>query len=442
MTKARDAQGHVLTDATPEAAAYLDEATRAFTLAYGDALADIERATKASPRAPMVLLARVWIQVLSNDPALVQAARAALAAIQELAMNEREQAHASALADAVASRWGAAVSTLDRHLMNYPRDLIAHQCAMRLDGFQGRFHLAAGRSARALPLWSKDQAGYGILLSFLGFGLEELGDYARAEDVSREAALLEPHGYWPHHAVSHVLEMTGRPTEGLRWMEERRHLWDGKQNTNRVHIWWHKALFHVELGKLDDALKLYDQEILPTLRPVGTSLCNATALLWRLEALGCSAGERWAHVADLWHDRANGCTSMFNDIHAAMTSVRAGEESRYDALLAAMRDTAASGGPFAANYRDVGVPIVEAMASFHRANYADAVGRLMPVRFELWRMGGSKAQRDLVEWTLTEAAVRAGNRAAALAMAHERLAMRPNSRVNQQFLKEAEAIAA
>ncbi|MEZ5855091.1 MAG: tetratricopeptide repeat protein [Hyphomicrobiaceae bacterium] len=440
MTK--DAQGHELTNATSEAAGHLDQAARAFTLAYGDVMADLDNAAKAAPQAPMVALIKAWVQALSNDPAMVEAARAALPAIQQLTMNEREQAHASALAEAVASRWASAVAILDRHLMHYPHDLMAHQCAMRLDGFQGRFHLAAGRSARALPLWSKDQPGYGILLSFLGFGLEEAGDYAKAEDISRQAALLEPHGYWPHHAVSHVLEMTGRPSEGLQWMNERQALWAGKANSNRVHIWWHKSLFHVELGQYDQALKLYDDEILPTLRPVGTSLCNPTALLWRLEALGCPAGDRWRHVADLWQERANGRTSMFNDIHAAITAVRAGEDARFETLLHAMRATAAANGPFAANYRDVGIPIAEAMASFHRRDYTDAVERLMPVRFELWRMGGSKAQRDLIEWTLTEAAVRAGNRDAALALAHERLAARPQSTVNRHFLAEAEAIAA
>jgi hypothetical protein len=32
------------------------------------------------------------------------------------------------------------------------------------------------------------------------------------------------------------------------------------------------------------------------------------------------------------------------------------------------------------------------------------VALLQPVRFDLWRIGGSHAQRDMVDWTLTEAA--------------------------------------
>ena len=32
----------------------------------------------------------------------------------------------------------AAVAVLDRHLMHYPFDLVAHQAAMLLDGYLGR----------------------------------------------------------------------------------------------------------------------------------------------------------------------------------------------------------------------------------------------------------------------------------------------------------------
>ena len=57
-------------------------------------------------------------------------------------------------------------------------------------------------------------------------------------------------------------------------------------------------------------------------------------------------------------------------------------------------------------------------------------------------MGGSHAQRDVVDWTLTEAAVRGGMRDVALALAHERLGARPRSVVNRDFLRRAERIAA
>src|SRR5437763_14361770 len=106
-----------------------------------------------------------------------------------------------------------------------------------------------------------------------------------------------------------------------------------------------------------------------------------------------------------------------------------------------MRDTAASGLEAAGLYRAVGIPIVEGLMAFHRRAYAEVIELLLPVRFDLWQIGGSHAQRDVVDWTLTEAAVRAGQRDVALSLAHQRLATRPRSAPNRRFLRQAEAIA-
>src|SRR5215471_13519104 len=102
---------------------------------------------------------------------------------------------------------------------------MAIQAAALGDGFLGRFHRIRDRAARALPLWPKEMPGYGSLLAFHAFGAEEAGDYARAEDESREAVELEPLSFWPHHTVAHVMEMTGRPEDGLGWMSAREALW-------------------------------------------------------------------------------------------------------------------------------------------------------------------------------------------------------------------------
>jgi hypothetical protein len=305
----------------------------------------------------------------------------------------------------------------------------------------GRFPWIRDRSARALPFWTADQPGYATLLAFHAFGAEEAGDYTRAEDESRAAAELEPLSFWPHHTVAHVMEMTGRPEDGLGWMAAREALWSGPGHVNEVHIWWHRALFHLELGQYEEALALYDGPIRATQRPVALSLTNATALLWRLDTLGCDVGKRWREQAALWQGHADGNCLVFADIHAAMAELRSGEEPLVERRLAWMRETAANGVEAAGLYRSVGVPVVEGLAAFHRAAYVETVELLLPVRFDLWQIGGSRAQRDVVDWTLTEAAIRAGQRHIALSLAHERLATRPRSAPNRRFFRQAEAIA-
>ena len=190
------------------AAAHINEAVRTFTLNYGDPNTHLELAREADPDCAMPDLMQAWLLTLSNDGVQVSRARELHRNIEESGLTEREAQHLRAVRLASEGQWPSAVAVLDRHLMSDPHDLAGHQCAMRLDGYLGRFHRVAGRSARALPSWSKDDPNYGTMLSFYGFGLEELGDYERAEDVSRAAAEREPYGYWPHHAVSHVLEMT------------------------------------------------------------------------------------------------------------------------------------------------------------------------------------------------------------------------------------------
>jgi hypothetical protein len=65
---------------------------------------------------------------------------------------------------------------------------------------------------------------------------------------------------------------------------------------------------------------------------------------------------------------------------------------------------------------------------------------LHPIRLVANQFGGSHAQRDVIDWTLTEAAIRAGMREVALALSHERLALKPHSPVNREFVRRAGAI--
>jgi len=437
-----DAQGHHLTGATPAAVIDYDRAVRAFNLVHGDSLSLFDTAREAAPDFAMAHLGKAWVLAMANDPILLSRAAALVDAVRPLRLNEREQAHFAALSLVVQGARGAAVAVMDRHLMRYPFDLLAHQGAALIDGFLGRFPCVRDRSARALPLWPKDRPGYGTMLAFHGFGLEEAGDYARAEDESREAAEREPLSFWPHHTVAHVMEMTGRPEDGLGWMAARETLWSTPEHVNQVHIWWHKALFHIELGQYDAALALYDGPMRATQRRVGVALTNASALLWRLDTLGVAIGERWRELAALWEGHADGKCLVFTDIHAAMAELRSGQEALAERRLAAMRETAGGDVEAAPLYRTVGIPVVEALRAFHRGAYDTAVELLLQTHVDLWQIGGSHAQRDVIDWTLAEAAVRAGQRDVASALAYERLASRPRSAPNRRFLQSAEAIAA
>ena len=127
-----------------------------------------------------------------------------------------------------------------------------------MDFFRGNAHDLRDRIARVLPAWSSDVPGHGVVMGMYAFGLEECGEYGRAEDMGRAAIDAEPRDAWAHHAVAHVMEMQGRAQDGIGWMLAREPHWSGDDNFFKVHNWWHKALFHLDIGQTQEALKLYD----------------------------------------------------------------------------------------------------------------------------------------------------------------------------------------
>ena len=135
----QDAQRHHLSGATEAAATAYDQAVRAFNLVNGDAVGLFDAACQAAPDFAMAYLGKAKVFALANDPGLMTQAEALVETARPLRLNEREQAHLAALSHLVQGSRAAAVAVLDRHLMRYPFDLVAHQGAAVTDGFLGRF---------------------------------------------------------------------------------------------------------------------------------------------------------------------------------------------------------------------------------------------------------------------------------------------------------------
>jgi hypothetical protein len=438
----RDAQGNAVSGGGSGAVARLDQAIHALTIGHGDPIGLLDAAAATTPEMPIALIAKAWIFAIPLDPKLAVMARELATRAGTLPMNQRERALLGALDLTLAGERRAGITALDAHLLDHPRDILAHYIALYGDTLLGRAHRIRDRITRALPFWSPETPGFAAFRAIRSFGLEETGRYTEAEDDARAAIAQEPHLYLAHHTVAHCLEMTGRPETGVAWSRERAPFWASAESFGQSHLWWHTTLFHVELDQFGEALALYDGPLMRTVRPVGFSVSDPAALLWRLDTLGCDVGRRWHDLLPRWEDHADGRSTVFTDLHAAMTELRSGNETRAEARLATMRQTAAGTGEAAAIYRDVGVPLVEGIMAFHREAYDDCVALLFPLRAEVWRIGGSHAQRDIIDWTLTAAALRAGLRALALGLCYERLAARPESVVNRRFQRAAEQIAA
>ena len=261
---------------------------------------------------------------------------------------------------------------------------------------------------------------YHAILAMHAFGLEETGDYGRAEAAGREAVALQPRNGWAQHAVAHVLEMQDRRAEGVAWMTADPDAWS-RQSFFAIHNYWHLALFQLGLGDTDAVLRLYDGPIYGERSNLAFDMADAAALLWRLHLQGVDAGARWAELADVYAREPRG-QSAFDDVHAMMAYVGAGRDAEAAATLAAM--TAATQGPGdnAQVTADVGLPIGQAIQAFGAGDFARTADLLRDVRSHAARFGGSHAQRDVIDLTLIAAAKRSGETSLVRALQAERSA--------------------
>lgn len=436
-----DRQGHRMSGANAASAARYDEAMTAFNLYRGDPLSALDAATAEAPRHAMAPIAKGFLLALATEPAAADAARRLHDMARDLPMDERERSHLAVLATLLRGDWVRAAIAMDLHNARWPRDLLGLQVGHLLDFFRGNARDLRDRIARALPGWAPGVPGYGVVLGMYAFGLEECGDYGRAEEMGRRAVDIEPRDAWAHHAVAHVMEMQGRAQDGIGWMAVREPHWTGDDNFFKVHNWWHRALYHLELGQQAEALALYDGPVRGGRSAVAVDMVDASALLWRMDLAGIEVGDRWAELAEAWERHADGRLYPFNDWHAAMAYLGAGRQAALDGLVQRLRRTASGDNEVAGWAMRIALPLIEGFAAFRRGDHAQAAALLHDVRFVANQQGGSHAQRDIIDWTMTEAALRGGQRDLALSFANERLALKAHSPLNRGFLARAMALS-
>jgi hypothetical protein len=324
-----------------------------------------------------------------------------------------------------AGEFQAAGRILEDVAIAFPRDVLALQAGQQMDFLTGDNRMLRDRIARALPAWSEGMPDHHAILGLHAFGLEETGQYARAEASGRRAIELQPRNGWAQHAVAHVLEMQDRRAEGVTWMRDNAPAWT-PESFFAIHNWWHLALFHLGLGETDEVLRLYDGPIYGEGSTMAFDMVDASALLWRLKLLGVEVGDRWARVADNYalHPRGQ---YAFDDVHAMLALVGAGRDAEAETTVATLRAVAAGTGENAGITREIGLPIAEAVQAFGQGRYGAAVERLRTVRNRAARFGGSHAQRDIIDLTLIAAAGLAGERGLERALLAERAAVLPQT---------------
>ena len=422
-----DLYGCALSTSSRPAAAKFDQALRQIRTYHGDPIATLDAALEDDGHFGLAWITRAVVLAQMTDRLFADEVTRSLRAARTCELDDRERAHIAG-----ATRWAegqllASTASFARIAQENPRDALAVQIAHAGCFFTGQqFELRDSPFAALRAHGPGDEARHAIL-GMAAFGLEECGDYARAEAFGREAIELEPLDAWAAHAVAHVHEMRGDIDQGRDWLDRTSQGWSQDCGFG-YHNWWHLALLHLDAQDPKAALALYDERIRPNDEAnLALEMLDASALLWRLYLEGVDTGDRFARLARAWELKAEDGVLAFNDLHAVMAFIGADQQALAERSLHAMRRTAQEQGDNALMTSAIGLPLAEGFVAFGAGRHAEAVEKIMRVRGQAQRFGGSHAQRDVLPLTALHAAVRGGMRATAEALAAERLAHKPQS---------------
>ena len=328
---------------------------------------------------------------------------------------ERERSHVEAVARHVEGDSGPLV----RHLATHPTDALLLSVAVPTIAFAGVTTVPqdAWRIVeRCIPAYGDDWWFTGLL----AFTRQEQGRFEEAMELSCRSLAVAPGAGHSAHARAHAHYETGDHAAGLSWMDA----WiagPGAGVDSLSHFSWHAAMHELSRGDLAAVRARYDAQLRP--RPGGgcRGLVDAGSLLWRWTLTpGSSDVPGIEEVLDgLDEDLLHRPPTPFVALHSAVALCAADDAAGLDLLARSCEQHPDS------TQREVAAPVARALRRLvlgDASGAADALARVQPV---LWRVGGSDAQREVVEETRICALVRAGRYDEALSVLDRRLDRRP-----------------
>jgi tetratricopeptide (TPR) repeat protein len=382
--------------------AYVEGCEAKLTM-YPGAIEGFDRAIAADPGFALPHAAKAHVLLERGD---VAAARASMAAANSCAagLSAREASHIAFFDLLTSGDAEAALSRLLAHLKAWPRDVVALGTTAFTNGLIGSSG-RAGQKRSLLDLLERLAPAYGDDWWFTahhGMALSENGQRDAARPKIDRSLAQNPNNPWAAHARAHLCYEEGEANAAGSFLAS----WLTTYPRNGLlysHLSWHLALGELEAGDTAAAFRLFREAFSPDVHsgPPRGKVNDAVSFLWRSELAG---HPRDAEAWRIMHEFANSTFPRagvaFSDMHIALAQVVAGHDAGLEARARQVHQLVAKGrypsGPC--------VPAVSrAFAAFERQDFPTAIDALEPIAGELERLGGSRAQLDLVEFTLLKA---------------------------------------
>lgn len=331
---------------------------------------------------------------------------------------ERERSHVHAVASHVQGNSRPMIS----HLHDYPLDALLLSVAVPTIAFAGVTTVPQESWAiveRARPAYGDDWWSGGLL----AFVRQEQRRWDEAMELSAASLEVEPAAGHSVHARTHVHYETGDHRAGRDWIDG----WingPGRTADNLAHYSWHAALHELSLGDFDAVQRRYARELAPPIVVGCRALVDSCSLLWRWAITpGCvDVPAMESCAASVEDDLLDAPPTPFMAMHSAVTLCALGESDRLSRLERWAAHHADS------TYGDIVSPLCAALRALADDDPGTASDRLAELTDQVWRLGGSDAQREIVEDTLIAALLAAGRLDEARPVIDSRLDRRASTR--------------
>jgi tetratricopeptide (TPR) repeat protein len=332
------------------------------------------------------------------------AAKAAIARARELAprLAGREASHVAALGLVLDGQGPAALAAIHAHLKEWPRDAMALAPCVGVFGLYG-FSGANDRAAQLRQMLDGLENAYGEdwwFLAMQAFSHVETGSIDSARAKILRALALNPRDAHGAHIRAHVHYEAGESAEGQRYLAGFVAAYP-REGLLHCHIQWHRALWALAEGNMEDAWAFYDANVAPGALwgPSLNVLTDAASFLMRATLKGAAPPSgAWDKVLAYGKAEFPRAGLAFVDLHVSLAAAMAGDEAECAARGTGTRGPAQ---PMVAR-------AAEGFSAFAKQDWLRAIEALSAVLPEHERFGGSLAQRDLIEEMLAAAHRHAG----------------------------------
>ncbi|HZC13491.1 MAG TPA: tetratricopeptide repeat protein [Thermoleophilaceae bacterium] len=425
-----DSRGLPLSTASDLAAERYRDGVDLLLSAWPGAADALEEATAADPDFAFAHAARARLHAIRAEPAEARRRIAAAAELVARHGTERERSHVEVLSLAVHGRPAEALERALAHADTWPRDVLVLSLPLGAFGLFAFSGMADHDQAR-VDLCERHARHFGAddwwFLTYRGWSHAENGAVEHGRALTERAYGLRKNNANAVHALSHAMHEGGAGEDAERLIAGWLPGYD-RSGTLHGHIAWHAALGALERGDAERARAIYAEHVQPSVSagmPVNV-VSDTASFLWRLQAYGHAVPAGLWQAAAAYAGRAFPEAGFpFADAHMAILDAATGDREAVERRAAALTRLVEAGALAAG----LVVPaICRAALAFAEEDYAGCAGILEPVAAEVVRIGGSGAQREMLEDMLLLALMRGGEAAKARALLDRRLHRRPSPR--------------